>query len=99
MQLTKKEKKSTGFDQRIKVAVLDTGIEPEHHMFRSVHYKDFVDPNEECTKEQTSHGTTSLDLILKMYQDAEVYIARVLKTNDAHGDLEAVQMATVSFPC
>jgi hypothetical protein len=99
MQLSKKEKKSTGYDQRIKVAVLDTGIEPEHRMSGSVHYRDFVDSIKKCTKEQTSHGTTSLELILKMYQDAEVYIARVFETNDAHGDLEAVQMAMVSFPC
>jgi hypothetical protein len=67
-------------------------------MFGAVHYKDFVDSNEKCTEGQTSHGTTSLDLILKMYEDAEVYIARVFETNDAHGDREAVQMAKVSFP-
>jgi len=98
MQLSKKQKESTGYFQRIKVAVLDTGLEQGLLMSCSVHYKDFVDSNEKCTEDHTSHGTTSMDLILKMYQDADVYIARVFETNDAHGDREAVQMAKVSFP-
>lgn len=98
MQLEKDEKKSTGCFQRIKVAVLDTGLEQRLLLSRSVHYKDFVDSNEKCTEDHTSHGTTSMDLILKMYEDADVYIARVFETNDAHGDREAVQMAKVSFP-
>jgi len=98
MQLSRKQKRSIGYSERIKVAIFDTGLEPEHHRSGAVHYKDFVDSNEKCTKRQTSHGTTSLDLILKMYEDADLYIARVFETNDAHGDLEAVQMAKVSFP-
>ena len=97
MQLSKKERKSTGNYQRIKVAVLDTGMQPEHPMSSSVYYKDFVDSNEQHMRDQTLHGTISLDLVLQMYQDAEMYPGRVFETNDAHDDREAVQMAMVSL--
>jgi hypothetical protein len=62
-----------------------------------MYYKDFVDSNEQHMRDQTLHGTISLDLVLKMYQDAEMYIGRVFETKDAHDDREAAQMAMISL--
>ncbi|KAF3223018.1 hypothetical protein TWF192_005132 [Orbilia oligospora] len=72
--------------QKVKIAVLDTGISPKHpyadEMAEGL-YKDFVD--EDCARKQDTngHGTETLNLIFKAFETPEVYVARVFRTEEA----------------
>lgn len=64
-------------------------------MAGGVVYKDFVDLGESLMKDNTSHGTSSVDMILRMCQDAKLYVARVFETKHALGRSEQDRMAEV----
>ncbi|KIW14801.1 hypothetical protein PV08_07586 [Exophiala spinifera] len=44
-------------------------------------------------KDLTGHGTTSVELILKVYRDAALYVARIFKSNQADEEIEPYLMA------
>ncbi|KAH8598650.1 hypothetical protein B0O99DRAFT_684037 [Bisporella sp. PMI_857] len=59
-----------------KIAILDTGITEEWYKMLSEYikeYKDFVSNNDKLRQDGTGHGTMALRLLLKLYDDAEVY--------------------------
>jgi hypothetical protein len=58
-------------------------------------YKDFVSNNDKLQQDGTGHGTTALRLLLKLYDDAEVYVGRVFEHKDADDETERL-MAEVS---
>ena len=80
----------------VKVAILDTGLEPDHNMADRIQYEDFVDRSQKSRKDNTSHGTISVDLILKVYVEAELFVARVFETDQTDETREPNQMAKVS---
>ncbi|KAF3926251.1 hypothetical protein ABW20_dc0104105 [Dactylellina cionopaga] len=68
--------------QRVKVAIIDSGISPKHpHSHLIQEFKDFVDPgNKELVDEHpTRHGSTGVELLVKISPEADIYTARVFK--------------------
>ena len=94
--------RTSGSYRKVKVAILDTGLEPDHRMAKTVFYKDFVTDAEEGMLDKTGHGTLSLDLILEAFphDEAEFYVARVMATdhtNQSKPD-DPLRMAEVIHP-
>jgi hypothetical protein len=94
MKTPKKPKLTGDAHRRVKIAVLDTGLVSDSH-YVSVTYRDFVDPKEKGRIDKTLHGTTSVDLILKAYPEAELYVGRVFNTNQTDERTEPVHLAEV----
>jgi hypothetical protein len=78
----------------VKIAVLDTGLIPDPR-YDFVTYRDFVDPKQEVRIDKTSHGTTSVNLILKAYPEAKLYVGRVFDTNKTDEKTEPTHLAKV----
>ncbi|KAK1547677.1 extracellular alkaline serine protease [Colletotrichum paranaense] len=69
---------------KVKIAVLDTGIDPECQFIDEIDdYADFVNPGSRVKLDRTGHGTSVVDLIYRVYQHAEIYVARVFESNNA----------------
>ncbi|KXH42602.1 extracellular alkaline serine protease [Colletotrichum simmondsii] len=74
---------------KVKIAVLDTGIDPQDISaadIKSHMYKDFVEPEASTRRDNTGHGTSIIDLIYRVYADAEIYVARVFESEKATED-------------
>ncbi|KAJ5668904.1 Extracellular alkaline serine protease [Penicillium macrosclerotiorum] len=69
--------------RRVKIAVIDTGLDPEHGLANKINYKDFVEEGSTERKDCTGHGTISVDLILRVYEAADLYVARVFERDEA----------------
>ena len=81
-----------------KIAILDTGVTEECYKVLKdfiKEYKDFISNNDKLQQDGTGHGTTALRLLLKLYDDAEVYVGRVFEHKDADDETERL-MAEVS---
>jgi hypothetical protein len=98
MQMSKREKASIGSFRPVKVAVLDTGLDLNHPSVNPEKYKDFVGSDGAPRKGNTSHGTISVDLILRMYQDADLYVARIFEDDSPCPEDGVACMTQVSFP-
>lgn len=89
--------------QRVKVCVLDTGINQDDYAFYRdygtiVSYRDFVDIVDTGEpKDLTGHGSAVVSLLVKAYPDASLYLARVLKTNSPT-EAEVGNVVNVSHP-
>ncbi|KAK7424469.1 hypothetical protein QQX98_000434 [Neonectria punicea] len=70
--------------RRIKVAILDTGIDVRHAAFEdtTVKQEDFLDPQGDAFDEH-GHGTYCAGLLCKVAPEAEIYVARVLNGGEA----------------
>ncbi|KLO86455.1 Uncharacterized protein LW93_11231 [Fusarium fujikuroi] len=73
--------------ERIKIAVLDTGIHLDdydhHHPFGIIaEYKDFVSKNGSKPEDETGHGSDAVSLLIRTCPNSSLYLARVLKTNN-----------------
>ncbi|KAF4448404.1 serine/threonine protein kinase [Fusarium austroafricanum] len=73
--------------QRVKIAVLDTGINSDDHdYYRDFgiieEYKDYVDNKQTGPNDETGHGSSAVSLLIKTCPNASLYLARVLKTNN-----------------
>ncbi|RBA19709.1 extracellular alkaline serine protease [Fusarium proliferatum] len=67
---------------RVKVAVLDSGLDASRRRGPRITYKDYVkDPNE--NNSDCQHGTDSVDLIMKACSRVQLYVAKVFKGNQA----------------
>lgn len=95
MRVGKHSDRSDNTYHAVKVAILDTGLDASHRVSKDVKWKDFVEPGNEIRKDQTMHGTTSVNLILRMYVEVDLHIGRVFETSEATLDREAEQMADV----
>ena len=60
-------------------------------------YKDFVSQLDDSPQDGTGHGTTALRLLLKIYEDADVYVGRVFRRQDADDETEKL-MTEASIP-
>lgn len=81
--------------RKVKIAVLDTGLQPGAYMERPEQYRDFVDPSSNSRIDNTSHGTSSVNLIRKIYEDADLYVGRVFESDHTDELKEPAQMAQV----
>lgn len=73
---------------RIRIAILDTGYDPESRFFslsvrqnRLKEWKDFTKFNLEPIDED-GHGTYVVSLAMRMAPAADIYVARVAKNSD-----------------
>ncbi|CAN9361975.1 unnamed protein product [Alternaria alternata] len=81
-----------------KIAILDTGVTTECYgrYERSIHgYKDFVSNIDDSPQDGTGHGTSVLRLLLKLYEDAEVYVGRVFQRQDADDQTERLMAEAI----
>lgn len=86
---------ATSARRRIKIAVLDTGLRPEHPLAEKVDYKDFVDVDAPQMKDKAGHGTEMVDFILRVYEDADLFVARIFETQYANETTHPRCMAEV----
>lgn len=73
--------------ERIKIAVLDTGINLDYHdSYREfgiiAEYRDYVNNNCGNPDDETGHGSAAASLLVRTCPNASLYLARVLKTNN-----------------
>ncbi|KAF3912464.1 Ankyrin-3 [Dactylellina cionopaga] len=74
-------------DDRVKIAIIDSGIHPMHPQMALVReYKDFVTGNDSEMVDETRHGSTGVDLVTDICPDADVYIARVFRGAEAENE-------------
>ncbi|KAK0704348.1 peptidase S8/S53 domain-containing protein [Lasiosphaeris hirsuta] len=82
--------------QRVKIAVIDTGVSEEK---AGVAYKDFIDGDDGRIQQGSGHGTDIVELIDSCIEESSLYVARVFDgdglINDRTPDLvaEAIQWA------
>ncbi|KAG7438701.1 Intracellular serine protease [Fusarium oxysporum f. sp. raphani] len=72
--------------ERIKIAILDTGINSDDHDYYRdfgiiAEYKDYVNNNDSNPDDETGHGSAAASLLVRTCPNASLYLARVLKTN------------------
>jgi subtilisin family serine protease len=79
----------------VKIAVLDTGLESHPRFGDDVAYQDFVQPEHRDRVDTTLHGTASVDLILRAYPEAELYVGRVFNNDQTDGETEPARLAEV----
>jgi hypothetical protein len=80
--------------RRVKIAVLDTGIRADHPQASHVTYKNFADATT-SKKDLTGHGSNSVDLLLKVYDSAQLYVGRIFTGNTSDEDSGPKAMAEV----
>ncbi|RDA92674.1 putative subtilisin-like protease, partial [Ophiocordyceps camponoti-saundersi (nom. inval.)] len=87
-----------GTYKRVKVCVIDTGFDPKNkNKSRIVSYKDFAEPNRTDMCDLTHHGTFSANLILSIYDECELYVARVFTTSNTDEVKEPELMAKAKW--
>ncbi|KAH8878799.1 hypothetical protein GQ53DRAFT_775459 [Thozetella sp. PMI_491] len=68
--------------ERVKIAILDTGVAPDDTAADYISgYRDFVDEDDTVKRDNTGHGTTSVNLVLDMCESADVYAVRIFETD------------------
>lgn len=88
--------------EKVKIAVLDTGVHPDHAEAEYIKgYKDFVSGKDDMKCDITGHGTTSIRLILDMCDSADVYALRIFERDIAVKETQhmAVDVSFDSFWC
>ncbi|KAF5535540.1 thermostable alkaline protease precursor [Fusarium mexicanum] len=75
--------------QRVRIAVLDTGYDPEVVMFQNPQHKrrirdwkDFA-LGSSSPEDQDGHGTYVLSLLMKVAPSVDIYVARIAKNTEA----------------
>ncbi|PFH60325.1 hypothetical protein XA68_11136 [Ophiocordyceps unilateralis] len=68
--------------RRVRIAVIDTGISPKHQLINEFVVKNFVETPNERIRDDPQHGTDSVDLILRMLDTAQIYVARVFQAKE-----------------
>lgn len=80
---------SVGY-RRARIAVLDTGFDPDAAFFQGegrydrlepsgTHWKDWVEWGNETPKDSDGHGTHLVSLIMQIAPEADIFVARVFK--------------------
>ncbi|RSL74845.1 hypothetical protein CEP51_011412 [Fusarium floridanum] len=75
--------------KRIRIAVLDTGYDPEAIMFKTPKrkrriqkWKDYVIEDSTTRRDEDGHGTHVLSLVMKVAPAADIYVARVARDTE-----------------
>jgi hypothetical protein len=70
-------------ENRIRMAVLDTGVDVTHDLLRGpwrkhqLMYRDFVGPETDIHRDEHGHGTQVTSILPKVAPSVDVYVARV----------------------
>ncbi|KAF5009794.1 hypothetical protein FDECE_4001 [Fusarium decemcellulare] len=84
--------------RRIRIAVIDTGIDGKDTYARYIRgYRDFVSGQDDVKQDNTGHGTGSVKLIFKLYAEAEVYVARVFENDQANDDTQDLMLKAICY--
>jgi subtilisin family serine protease len=83
------ERRRKDNDKRVKVAILDSGIDPSHpefsnHTFGDHNSRDWTGSS--ATFDRVGHGTHAAALVLRVAPKAELYIGKVF--NSSNGDTQ-----------
>lgn len=71
--------------RKVKIAVIDTGVDANDAAAAIVSgYHDFVGQEHGVKRDNTGHGTTSVNLISGMCEEAEIYALRVFEMDEAN---------------
>lgn len=85
-----------GTYKSVKICVIDTGFKLGVKGFAKIKaYKDFVNPSSTSMCDNTWHGTISANIIMSIYEECELYVARVFKSDDTDDKTEPELMAQV----
>ncbi|KAK8023582.1 hypothetical protein PG993_011648 [Apiospora rasikravindrae] len=82
----------------VKIAVLDTGVDP--HDAASVYidgYRDFVSGDDSIKRDNTGHGTTSVNLIFDMCESASVHVARIFEQDEASDNTQELAIQALDW--
>jgi hypothetical protein len=98
-----RKRRNASEHERVRIAVLDTGIFAEPHPYWNIiqdykgykGFKDFVVRGNELGVDQTGHGTIAVHLILKLLPEAHVFVGRVFQGRHANENTPSL-MAEVS---
>ncbi|RSL82940.1 hypothetical protein CDV31_016889 [Fusarium ambrosium] len=71
---------------RVKVAVIDSGLLEERQGDVNITYRNFVGKRNHAYADNPQHGTNSVDLIRKVYGRADLYVAKVFQGDKADGN-------------
>lgn len=84
----------------VRIAVLDTGIAKDHRLVlkKKIIYRDFVDNQDDEPQDNTGHGTSSVELVLKSCVGAELYVGRIFANNTSDAETGPKLMAAVCLP-
>lgn len=82
----------------VKICVIDTGFKLGVKGFAKIKvYKDFVDPSSTSMCDATWHGTISASIIMSIYEQCELYVARVFESDDTDDKTGPNLMAQVGL--
>lgn len=85
-----------GTYKAVKICVIDTGFNPKVKGSKKIKdFKDFVDLDSPKWQDDTWHGTISANIIMSIYDQCELYIARVFKSDDTDDNTGPELMAQV----
>jgi hypothetical protein len=85
--------------KRVRIAILDTGIDMTHPDFQPLDAKDRIIQQEDflgCASapdeapDECGHGTHLVSLIRKISPTSDIYVARIVRDFDAHLDENVV---------
>ncbi|TDZ16268.1 hypothetical protein Cob_v010829 [Colletotrichum orbiculare MAFF 240422] len=67
----------------VKIAILDTGLDPAYSSRGTVGFRDFVDERNRGFLDSSGHGTSAFQLMQKVHKDAQIFIGRVWESRQA----------------
>ncbi|KAI5460178.1 hypothetical protein BGZ63DRAFT_406123 [Mariannaea sp. PMI_226] len=82
----------------VKVAILDTGIKESYYQLVKGNikvYKDFVTKDDSIRQDGTGHGTLCLQLLQKVYEEAEIYVGRVFREGHATNETKLLMIEAI----
>jgi subtilisin family serine protease len=86
-------------NDRVKIAVLDTGVYMEDHFIalnrKRIEYDTFIPGDQAGPEDLDGHGTHCTGILLKVAKNAQIYVARIAKDD---GLEYPEQIAQVSWP-
>ncbi|KAJ4317177.1 hypothetical protein N0V84_007481 [Fusarium piperis] len=85
---------------RVKVAVIDSGLWEERQGDAYISYQNFIEEWNDAHRDNPQHGTDCVDLIRKVYGRADLYVAKVFQGDEADGNTskymaEAIKWAII----
>ena len=89
------ESNATYEENRVKIAVIDSGLWEERQGDAYICYQNFIETWNDAHRDNPQHGTNSVDLIRKIYGRADIYVAKVFQGDQADGNTSKY-MANVS---
>ncbi|KAH7202857.1 uncharacterized protein BKA55DRAFT_587682 [Fusarium redolens] len=84
---------------RVKIAVIDSGLNAERQNDAYITYRNFI-PDEKrnpAFRDDPQHGTDSVDLIRKIYGRAHIYVAKVFQATEADANTSTYMAHAVQW--